>query len=241
MELDSFSRIYDGSSSYQFDNQIILEQYPKQVLTKFPGRGSILELGLGHGFSAQAFSGKFDSHTIIEGSLNVIQQQGPLLRERGIEVIHSYFEDYSTKRRFDLIVAGFVLEHVTDPEFIITKYLKLLNPLGILMIAVPNSASLNRRIGLHAGLIQDLSALSDHDRELGHLRYFDRDSLLEVIQRAEGRLDFVEGIFLKVASSFQLQNLRLEERVIKAYCQVAIDYPELSCALLAGVRAKDGA
>jgi len=240
LELDSFSKIYDGSSIYQFDNQIILERYPKQVLKRFLGRGSLLELGLGHGFSAHAFSGKFESHTIIEGSAIVIEQHADLFREHGIEVVQSYFEDYKTEKKFDLIVAGFVLEHVTDPELIVSKYLNLLNAGGMLIIAVPNSASLNRRVGLHAGLIQNLESLSNHDRELGHLRYFDREGLLKVISQAGGSVDFLEGVFLKVASSLQLQALDLGDQIIEAYCEVATEYPELSCALLAGVRANGG-
>jgi protein-L-isoaspartate O-methyltransferase len=109
MELDSLSEIYDGSSTYQYDNKIILERYPKQVLRKFLTRESLLELGLGHGFSAKAFSNQFGVHTVIEGSEKVISQHKKLLEENNIQVIHSYFEDYETENRYDLIVAGFIL------------------------------------------------------------------------------------------------------------------------------------
>jgi 2-polyprenyl-3-methyl-5-hydroxy-6-metoxy-1,4-benzoquinol methylase len=235
MELDSLSEIYDGSSTYQYDNKIILERYPKQVLRKFLARESLLELGLGHGFSAMAFSNQFGSHTVIEGSEKVISQHKKLLEENNIQVIHSYFEDYETEEKYDLIVAGFILEHVQDPKIIVEKYLRFLKPKGMLVVAVPNSASLNRRIGLHAGLISDLNSLSDHDRDLGHLRYFDRESLTDLIINTGGKIEFLEGIFLKVASSIQLQNLNLSPEIIEAYCEVGVDHPDLCCALLVGI------
>lgn len=235
MELDSLSNIYNGSSLYQYDNKIILDRYPKQVLNNFLGRGSLLELGLGHGFSAQAFAKQFDSDTVIEGSIKVIEQHAELLKENNIEVIHSYFENFETAEKYDLIVAGFVLEHVENPKVIVKKYLQLLSPGGLFVIAVPNSDSLNRRIGFHAGLLQDIKMLSEHDKELGHLRYFDRDNLIELIEGAGGRVQFLEGIFLKVASSTQLQEMQLDSSIVESYCEVAINYPELSCAILAGI------
>jgi 2-polyprenyl-3-methyl-5-hydroxy-6-metoxy-1,4-benzoquinol methylase len=235
MELDLLSGIYDGTSAYQFDNKIILDRYPKQVLKKYSGRGSLLELGLGHGFSAQAFSKKFDSHTVIEGSLKVIEQHASLLRENNIKVVHSYFENFEPEEKYDLIIAGFVLEHVEDPELIVRKYLKFLSTNGLFVIAVPNSDSLNRRIGFHAGLLDDMELLSKHDKELGHLRYFNCENLVELIEVAEGTVTFMEGIFLKVASSIQLQEMQLESAILESYCEVAINYPELSCAILAGI------
>ena len=235
MELDSLSEIYDGSSTYQFDNKIILQRYPMQVLRRFQSRQSLLELGLGHGFSVRAFSNKFDSHSVIEGSEKVISQHSELLEENNIKVIHSYFENYVTEEKFDLIVAGFVLEHVENPNLIVEKYLRFLKPNGMLIVAVPNSASLNRLVGLHAGLLSDLNLLSDHDRDLGHLRYFDRKSITKLITDAGGKIEFVEGIFLKVASSIQLQMMNLSPTILDAYCEVAVDHPDLSCALLVGI------
>jgi SAM-dependent methyltransferase len=240
MELDSLSGIYDGNSIYQYDNQVILERYPKQVLKNYLGRGALLELGLGHGFSAQAFSGYFDSHTVIEGSLKVIEQHRELLQRHNINIINSFFEDFETDKKYDLIVAGFVLEHVENPKNILSKYLKFLNESGMLIVAVPNSDSLNRRIGLYSGLLSDLNLLSEHDKKLGHLRYFNYKSLLDLVENADGHIEFVEGIFLKVASSTQLQKLNLETSILDGYCQLAEEYPELSCALLAGISPRKG-
>ena len=162
-------------------------------------------------------------------------QHSELLEANSIKVIHSYFEEFVTEVRYDLIVAGFVLEHVVDPKSILQKYLGFLKPNGILVVAVPNSASLNRRVGLYAGLLGELNLLSDHDRDLGHLRYFDRESLTDLIMDAGGKIEFFEGVFLKVASSRQLQKMNLSESIVEAYCEVGVFYPELSCALLVGI------
>jgi len=240
MELVSISEVYDGSSAYQFDNKIILERYPKQILNRFRSRDSLLELGLGHGFSAKAFSNHFDTHYVIEGSEKVITQHNKLLKEENIQVIHSYFEDYVTEEKYDLIVAGFVLEHVENPKLIVKKYLEFLKPNGMLAVAVPNSESLNRRVGLNAGLISDLNFLSKHDVDLGHLRYFNRQSLTDLIIDAGGKIKFVEGIFMKVASSIQLQRMNLSPSIIEAYCEVGASHPDLSAAILVGISPPGG-
>jgi len=43
----------------------------------------------------------------------------------------------------------------------------------------------------------------------------------------------LEGIYLKPLTTRQMIALDLDENIIRALCEVAIDYPELSCGILA--------
>ncbi len=230
--LDSFVAAYGEGFSYAFDNNIMLNWYPERIMQLCPGKGSLLELGIGHGFTTNRFSQYFSRHVVIDGSASVIAQFRSQYPDCKAEVVQSYFEDFDTEERFDVIVMGFVLEHVTDPGRVLERFKKFLAPGGRCFVAVPNGESLHRRLGHAAGLLDDLMKLGRCDLELGHQRQYSLDTLSAELQRADYRVVRKEGIFLKPLTTSQLQSLQLDEKIIQAMCTVGIDYPELSCALL---------
>lgn len=230
--LDEFSNAYTNDFVYSLDNKLMLEWYPKRILTKLK-QGSILELGLGHGLSTKIFSEFTDDYTVIDGSEVVIKQFCEFYPEfSNVKIVNCLFEEYRTNEKFDNIVLGFVLEHVEDPEFIIQSYKGLLADQGKMFITVPNATSLHRQIGLHAQLTQNLYELSPADLELGHKRIFDINSLELLISQCELEILSTEGIFLKPFTTAQLQELSLPKEVLAAMMELGINYPELSNALL---------
>jgi SAM-dependent methyltransferase len=230
--LDSFVAAYDAGFSYAFDNNIMLNWYPKRIMQLCPGKGSLLELGIGHGFTTHRFSQYFSRHVVIDGSASVIEKFRNQYPSCKAEVVQSYFEDFDTEERFDVIVMGFVLEHVSVPGVVLQRFKKFLAPGGRCFVAVPNGESLHRRLGHAAGLLDDLMRLGRCDLELGHHRQYSMASLSSELQQASYRIVRKEGIFLKPLTTAQLQILQLDEKIIQALCTVGIDYPELSCALL---------
>ena len=230
--LDNFVAAYGEDFSYAFDNNIMLNWYPGRIMQLCPGRGSLLELGIGHGFTTNRFSKYFSRHVVIDGSASVIEQFRNHYPDCRAEVVQSYFEDFDTEERFDVIVMGFVLEHVADPGLVLQRFKKFLSPGGRCFVAVPNGESLHRRLGHAAGLLDDLMKLGRCDLELGHQRQYSLDSLSDQLREAGYRAVRKEGIFLKPLTTSQLQSLQLDENIIQAMCTVGIDYPELSCALL---------
>jgi hypothetical protein len=77
--------------------------------------------------------------------------------------------------------------------------------------------------------------MSDHDRLLGHQRYYTVETLKRDIEAAGLNVQRIEGIYLKPLTTSQMKSLALSEPIMQALCTVAIDYPELSCSLLAEV------
>lgn len=233
--LDKHVVAYEGKSVYDFDNRILLTWYARRILELARGATALLELGLGHGFAAQVFSGHFARHVVLEGSAAVIAHFRQHHPGFGAEIVETYFETYAAKEKFDAIVMGFVLEHVEDPVALLRRYRGFLAPGGRIYAAVPNAASMNRRLGHYAGLLPDLFQLSQNDLDLGHRRFFTVDSLREDVRKAGGRVDRMEGIYLKPLTTAQLLALNLDERIIDGLCQLGVGYPELSCGLLAEV------
>ena len=150
---------------------------------------------------------------------------------------HAELEFY-TEEKFDVIVMGFILEHVDDPFEIICRYKNYLSPGGKIFLAVPNAEVLNRRLGHLAGMLENIETLSENDLLLGHKRYYTVSSLSTEVDLAGYQIDKMEGIYLKPFTTSQIISLNLSENLIHALCEVGVDYPELSCGILAQISAR---
>jgi len=238
-KLDVHVAAYKGENLYDFDNEILLTWYPQRIAMRCKGASSILELGLGHGFTASIFSDRFDRHVVLEGSPAVIQNFKAKFPQCNAQIVETYFETFDTEEKFDVIVMGFVLEHVDDPLGIITRYKRFLSPTGTFFLAVPNAEVLNRRLGHVAGMLEDVTTLSENDLLQGHKRYYTVASLTAQITQAGYKIDRMEGIYLKPFTTSQIISLNLDKRIISALCEVGVDYPELCCGILAQISASE--
>jgi len=236
-KLDVHVAAYKGENLYDFDNEILLTWYPQRIIENSKGAKSILELGLGHGFTTNIFSNNFDRHVVLEGSPAVIQNFKEKYPKCAAEIVETYFEKFSSQEKFDVIVMGFILEHVDDPFIIISRYKNFLSPNGKMFLAVPNAEVLNRRLGHLAGMLGNMETLSENDLLLGHKRYYTVDTLSAEIDRAGYRIDKMEGIYLKPFTTRQVISLHLDEKIIHVLCETGVDYPELSCGILAQISA----
>jgi ubiquinone/menaquinone biosynthesis C-methylase UbiE len=234
--LDSHVAAYNGHNLYDFDNNIQLNWYPQRILRLTENVKSILELGLGHGFTTAIFSKHFDRHLVLDASPAVIENFRKRFPDCRAEIVETYFENFISDEKFDLIVMGFVLEHVDNPVKIMSYYKRFLTPRGKMFVAVPNAEVLNRRLGYLAGMLEDMQELSDHDRLCGHKRYYTVKSLTDEVRMAGYEIERVEGIYLKPFTTKQMISLNFDQKVIDALCKVGVDYPELCCGILAQVR-----
>jgi 2-polyprenyl-3-methyl-5-hydroxy-6-metoxy-1,4-benzoquinol methylase len=234
--LDSHASAYEGAIQYDFDNEILLNWYPQRILHHAKEATTILELGLGHGYTANIFSQHFNEHIIVDGSKAVIENFKNKYPGCGAEIVESYFEKFDTGRQFDLIVMGFILEHVDDPVQVLSHFRKFLMPGGKMFIAVPNAEVLNRRLGHIAGMLPDMQTLSENDHLLGHKRYYTVASLTEDVKQAGYTIEKMEGIYLKPFTTTQMLLLNFDKTIIDALCEVGITYPELCCGILAEIK-----
>jgi 2-polyprenyl-3-methyl-5-hydroxy-6-metoxy-1,4-benzoquinol methylase len=236
-KLDVHVAAYTGKNIYDFDNEILLTWYPQRILMNASAPTSILELGVGHGLTTNIFSNNFDRHVVLEGSPAIIQNFKEKFPECGAEIVETYFETFHTDEKFDVIVMGFILEHVDNPHEIICRYKNFLSPGGSIFLAVPNAEVLNRRLGQLSGMLEDIETLSSNDLLLGHKRYYTVSSLSAEIVLAGYKIDKMEGIYLKPFTTSQIISMNLDKKIIRALCEIGVDYPELSCGILAQISA----
>ena len=236
-DLNAVSSEYRPNAATEIENGLILNWYPRRMIVLFGHVGSLLELGLGHGYSARIFADACDRHVVVDGSSVVIEQFRKNTPDFSGEIIEAYFEDYAPQETFDAIVMGFILEHVDDPDFILKRYRSFLKPSGKLYVAVPNAKSLNRRLGLELGLIDDIYGLNANDIALGHQRQYCRDTLRQAVERAGYCITHEEGIYLKPLPLGVLKALDDFEANLQAMLRVGIEFPDLCVGLLMGLEA----
>jgi len=230
--LDLEATEYQPDAATSFENNLILKWYPERVLKSTGPIGSLLELGIGHGYTAELFNKNCDRHVIVDGAPSVIEQFRDAHTHLEIEIFESYFENFEMDEKFDVIVMGFVLEHVDDPVLVLNRFREHLKSDGKLFVAVPNGESLNRRIGFEMGLIDSLSSLNKNDLSLGHKRNYSLDSIVADIEVAGYRVISQEGIYLKPLPLAVLQSLENSAANFDAMLQVGIQFPELSVGIL---------
>lgn len=234
--LDAVSSEYFPNGATSVENDLVLHWYPTRITGRFGHCGSLLELGIGHGFTTETFSAHTDRHVIVEGSPAVIGQFRRNHPDSQAEVIEAYFEAFETDERFDVIVMGFILEHVDDPGLLLARFRRFLKPGGRMFVAVPNAKSMNRRLGLELGLIDDIYSLNANDIALGHQRQFCRDTLRALLREHGYAVVHEEGIYLKPLPLAVLKTLPDMAANLQAMLKVGIDFPDLCVGLLMEVK-----
>lgn len=231
-KLDETVNAYGKEIIYYFDEEIILDWYSKKIIEKNNRNISVLDLGLGHGITANVFSEYFEDYIILDGSTEIINKYKKEFPNSKADVKHTYFENYETDKKFDLIIMGFILEHVDNPVLIMDKYKDYLKLNGKIIITVPNAETMNRRLGKYAEILDELTTLSDHDVAIGHQRYYTTKTFKDDAAKAGLKCNKIEGIYLKPFTTKQMLSLNFDKKIINALCELGTQYPELSLAIM---------
>jgi len=93
LENEQDSTAYDRN--YILDNRLTLQWYPERVVA-MAQMGSMLELGLGHGYSTEYFAKAFQRYQVVEGSQEMIDRFRKRFAIEGVDIAQGYFEDFET-------------------------------------------------------------------------------------------------------------------------------------------------
>jgi 2-polyprenyl-3-methyl-5-hydroxy-6-metoxy-1,4-benzoquinol methylase len=232
--LNAYQDAYKENFMFYNENRWYLEVYSKLISEKIIQRNykNILSLGLGHNVVSnsliQLLGKNLNQYIIVEGSIDIINEFEQNNEKSNIKLFHSYFEDFCSNVKYDSIEMGFILEHVDNPALILNRYKNFIIETGSIFIAVPNAKSLHRIIGEKAGLLDNLYKLSEYDLQLGHKRYFDLNSLEELIQSVGLKIVDKKGLMIKPITGEQIKKLGWQQNIIDALFEIGFDYPEIA-------------
>lgn len=101
------------------------------------GSGSLLDVGCNEGRGL----GFYQSHGFSAEGLELNSKAAEVARAKGFAVYGSTLEDFTTEKKYDVVVLSNVLEHSLDPSAMLQHIHRLLNPNGQVWISCPNSRS----------------------------------------------------------------------------------------------------
>ncbi|OOG48157.1 hypothetical protein B0E52_03130 [Rhodanobacter sp. C06] len=240
-DLNAYQGAYTEQFPYHRDEEALLAAYARKIVERLQGQRAlrVLSLGIGGQRVSQAIRDRLDvtDYHVLEGAADIIARyRAETSPPAHVTIHHTYFEQAHFDQPFDAIEMGFVLEHVDDPGLILRRFRAFLKPTGVLFAAVPNARSLHRLLGHSAGLLTDLYALSQYDRELGHKRYFDNGSISRLVEDSGYAILDKVGLVLKPLTTSQLQQLSLAPDIENAFIDVGYDLPDICNGILLTAR-----
>ena len=173
-----YSRLNQIAKSYHLNSDLedcfieeLCQKFFLEWLVSFLEKeDQVLELGYGDGFVTNYLYEKNINITVIEGSSILVEKAKT--KHPNLSCIKTLFEEYNPKKKYNIILALHILEHVDNPLTLLNHLYNLLTEKGKIIIAVPNCESIHRRLALIMNLHESLDALSQRDLMVGHQRVY---------------------------------------------------------------------
>jgi SAM-dependent methyltransferase len=150
----------------------------------------VLDLGCRYGALTRAYAGGNDV-VGVDVDRDALAEAASSL---GIETVWADVEEPLPfePERFDVVVAGELIEHLREPERLVSEARRVLRPAGVLVASVPNFFRLRNRLAMLKG------GPLDHDPT--HLRIFaPRDVERLVFGWEDVELHYVASRFLRLS------------------------------------------
>ena len=157
------------------------EQERINLILRLVGRGkAVLDVGCGNGEIGRLLLGEGNRLWGIDIAKGALRRANRYFPAR--------FCDLETqaipfRRKFDVVFAGEIIEHVFDTSGVIQKLAAVLKKNGALVITTPNLASLGRRLLLLIGKNPLTETDVDSLSSAGHLRYFVKENLISLLEK----------------------------------------------------------
>ena len=219
---------------YAYDFDYILRDFMIRQLSPFFPSGKALELGCYKGEFTKKILPYFDSVTVVEAASDLITYCKSKV-EGNVRYINKRFENVNIEEKFDAIFLVHTLEHLDDPNLVLSKINSWLKPNGKLFLVVPNANAASRQIAVKMGLITHNSAVTEGERLHGHRCTYTLDTLCR--DAIESRLKVFQqgGIFFKPLANFQFDEMLskkiIDQEYLEGCFQLGMQYPELCASI----------
>jgi 2-polyprenyl-3-methyl-5-hydroxy-6-metoxy-1,4-benzoquinol methylase len=171
----SYEIEYDAAEQQYFVNKIIQKAFVIEKNLDKDKPKYFLDIGCGEGWALSYFKEKKWQVLGLDYSSFGCQKFNPDCSENVIagNVYENLDRLIEKGQKFDVVWVDNVLEHVTDPEFLVNNIKKIVSPKGILVIEVPNDFSVIQEYSLREGYIDRPFWVVIPD----HLSYFNKEGL----------------------------------------------------------------
>lgn len=154
----------------------------KQIVKLVGSNKKVLDVGCYDGTISLQLKKQKNQVVGVDISKNAVR----LAQKKGIEAyVWNIEEDNVPKAlsKFDVIVAGELIEHIFDPDSFLKKLSSVLKPKGSIILTTPNLAGLGSRLSLLLGKLPWMIENDILPGKSGHIRYFTYDELKKLLDR----------------------------------------------------------
>jgi len=149
-------------------------------LVLIPHGSQVLEVGCAAGHMTQALKRQGCEVTAIELDAALASMARPLCRRMVVGNIEELDLDAEVREKFDVVLCGDVLEHLTNPAAVLQKLKRRLSSSGHFVVSLPNVAHGSVRLSLLEGRF---TYVKEGLVDASHLRFFTLDSIQELFNR----------------------------------------------------------
>ena len=208
----------------------------------------ILEIGCGYDPIVMHYD-NFDEFCIVEPTSRFFENATRLLethdQKHRILIRNEFLEndtDFLKDRDFDFVILAGLLHEVESPSIMLESVRKILNKSAILHINVPNAQSLHRLVALHAGIIENISELSDFNERFQQNTVFNLKQIKLLLDQNGFEVVDNGTIFIKPFTHSQMQRLIdlkiLNDVVIEGLFNATESLPDLGCEIYLNAKLK---
>ncbi len=133
-----------GYEDYELEADLLVrsgKRYAK-IVEPHGTTGCLLDIGAAAGYLLEGFQSAGWKGIGVEPNHSMVQ----LGNQRGINIVHSAFEEFSCDRRFQMVTMIQVIAHILDPLQAIEKVRSLLAPHGLVLIETWDRRSWTARL-----------------------------------------------------------------------------------------------
>jgi SAM-dependent methyltransferase len=172
--------------------------YKNDIIRSYVGGKTVLDIGF-LGPDHIAFStlhSTIQKHAKNVVGVDINKKRIDALKKKGYDVIHDDAKNLKntlkTKRKFDVVVAGDLIEHLENPGLFLENIKKLLNKDGVAVLATPNANSMRsfykHSLGYHGKPPKNSSEKNKreyHSRLIsyGHVIFWQKSTFLTLMRR----------------------------------------------------------
>jgi trans-aconitate methyltransferase len=200
----------------------------------------VLDLGYVDGDWTEAARQKNCHVDIVEGAQRHVEEaQKAYSSQPEVRIFHQLFQEFKPDRIYNTIIAGDMIRYLEDPEGFLNGLQSCLADDGRLIVTVPNSRSLHRRIGSLMNLEATPTQSNQRDKEVGNQRSYDRYEFRNLLLSSGYEIEALHGCFLKPLSSQQMSEW--DEKMLRAFLLMGDELEDYGWFLYASAQKRQAA
>lgn len=179
---------------------------------------NILEMGYGEGNLTKELLDEGCNVDIVEGA-ELLTIQAKERFGSSINIYHSLFSEFIPPRNYDFILATNILEHVDNPSETLKNIGNWCSSSTKVILTVPNSDSIHRRLSVIMGIQESNDTLSPRDYIVGHQRVYSYEKLIAEVNLAGFDVIAQKGFLLKILPNSMMKDMSKD--LVEAFYKIA--------------------